>query len=56
MNDNKEIQKSSNKVINLICGYITKNADEAKDYNRFAKDMENDERFQEIIKEMIEHI
>ena len=56
MNDNKEIQKSSNKVIDIICGYNTKNADEAKDYNHFVKDMENDERFQEIIKEMIEHI
>lgn len=56
MNDNKEIQKSSNKVIDLICGYITKNADETKDYNHFVKNMENDERFQEIIKEMIEHI
>lgn len=56
MKDNKEIQKSSNKVIDLICGYITKNADETKDYNYFVKDMENDERFQEIIKEMIKHI
>lgn len=56
MEDNKEIQKSSNKVIDLICEYITKNVDEVKDYNRFIEDMENDEKFQEIIKEMTEHI
>lgn len=56
MDDNKEIKEPSNKVIDRICEYITKNADKTKDYNRFVKDMENDEKFQEIIKEMIEHI
>lgn len=56
MNEDKEIKKSSNKVIDLICGYITKNADEIKDYNLFIEDMKNDEKFQDIIKEMIEHM
>ena len=53
---NDDTKGSSNKVIDLICEYITKNADETKDYNRFIEDMENDEKFQEIIKEMAEHI
>ena len=56
MNDNKEIKESSKGVIDLICCYITDNVDEAIDYNRFVIDMKNDERFQEIIKEMSEHI
>lgn len=59
MNDNKEIKdikESLNKVVDLICGYITKSTDETKDYNRFVEDMKNDEKFQEIIKEMTEHI
>ena len=56
MNEDKEIKKSSNKVIDLIYGYITDNVDETTDYNCFIADMKDDERFQEIINEMVEHI
>lgn len=56
MDDIKDIKEFLNKVVDLICGYITKSTDETKDYNRFIEDMKNDEKFQEIIKEMTEHI
>lgn len=52
----KEIKEAANSVIDLICKYITNNADESRDYDRFLTDMKNDEKFQEIIKEMTEHM
>lgn len=56
MNDIKDIKEFLNEVVDLICGHITKSTDETKDYNRFIEDMKNDEKFQEITKEMTEHI